>query len=86
MLVLEETCGTVAVAALVLLHDFADKRLVDWVAGYSLEEVSVRNRLCRNIGKYEPPSWRDALHSRVSGTEHLLSSTRLRCSQVTTDR
>lgn len=50
MLVLEETCGTVAVAALVLLHDFADKRLVDWVAGYGLEEVSVRNQLCRNIG------------------------------------
>jgi hypothetical protein len=36
VLVLEEAGGAVAVAALALLHHFADKRLVDLVAGDSL--------------------------------------------------
>jgi len=37
VLVLEEACGTVAVATLVLLHDFTDQRLVDLFACHSLE-------------------------------------------------
>jgi hypothetical protein len=86
MLVLEETCSAVAIAALVLLHDFTDEGLVDRVASHSLEEVSVQSQLCRDVTKYVPPSWRDALRSHASGREHLQSNTRLRCSQVTTDQ
>jgi len=86
MLVLEEAGGTVTVAALTLLHDFADKGLVDRIAGYGLEEVLIKSKLDRKVSSYALPSLRDALRSHGSGTEHLRSSTRLRCSQVTTDR
>ena len=37
MLVLKEAGGAVAVAALALLHHFADERLVNLVAGDGLE-------------------------------------------------
>ena len=47
MLVLEESCGTVAVAALALLHDFADKGLVDRVASHGLEVRSAQIQLYR---------------------------------------
>lgn len=86
MLIFEEAGGAVTIAALALLHHFANERLVDLVTGDGLTMLVSQCSFLVHQSRYKPPSWQDAPHSHESGTEHLQSSTRLRCSQVTTDQ